>query len=114
MIEQQNGSIINMSSILAQRIQYSIPYGVSKAAIERFTLGLAKELQRYNIAVNCLRPYFVKTEVVTTFLSDTDTSDWESPEMWGKYTALVATKDAQSLTGRILDQAALKEIFGPV
>jgi len=114
MVSRKSGHIINMSSILAHRIQYSIPYGVTKAAIERFTLGLAKEMRKFNVAVNALRPDFTVTEAVTTYMPDIDTSGWQRPEMWGKYTILIATNDAQSLTGRILDEAALKEIFGAV
>jgi hypothetical protein len=34
--------------------------------------------------------------------------------MWGKYAVLVASKTVEELTGRILDQAALTELFGPI
>ncbi len=114
MVAQKSGHIINLSSILAQEIQFSIPYGVSKAAIERFTLGLAREVRKHNVAVNALCPSWTVTEAVTTLSSGTDTSGWQLPEMWGKYTVLIASKDAQSLTGRILDEPALKELFGAV
>ena len=89
-------------------------YGTSKAAIERFTLGLAREMTKHNIAVNALCPDFTVTEAVTTLLPNMDRDGWQQPEMWGKYAALVAGQDAQSLTGRILDDVALREIFGPV
>ena len=102
------------SSVLAIDVKYSIPYGASKAAIERLTLGLAKEMKKYNVAVNALRPDFTTTEAVTAELPDLDTSDWQKPEMWGKYAAKVATQDVENLTGRILDEEALKQLFGPV
>lgn len=114
MVEKRSGAIINLSSILATTVKFSIPYGATKAAIERFTLGLAKEMKKFNIAVNALRPDFTVTEAVETFLPEVDTSEWQRPEMWGRYTALVAAQDAESLTGRILDVEALEEIFGPV
>jgi len=114
MIERKEGHIINLSSVLASTIKFSIPYGASKAAIERLTCGLAKEVKKYNVAVNALCPDFTVTEAVETFLKDVDTTTWQRPEMWGRYAALVAAKDAESLTGRILDEPALKEIFGPV
>jgi citronellol/citronellal dehydrogenase len=114
MVEKRSGSVINLSSILAKTVKFSIPYGATKAAIERYTLGLAKEMKKYNIAVNALCPDFTVTEAVETFLQDVDTSDWQRPEMWGKYTALVAAQDAGTLTGRILDVEALREIFGTV
>ena len=99
---------------MAIQIKFSIPYGASKAAIERLTLGLAKEMKKHNVAVNALRPDFTVTEAVKAELPDVDTSGWQRPEMWGKYAALVAAQDAEGLTGRILDAEALKEIFGPV
>ena len=40
MVERNSGVIINMSSILALRVQQSIAYGTTKAAVERFTTGL--------------------------------------------------------------------------
>lgn len=113
MIQRNSGVIINMSSILATRVQYSVAYGATKAAIERFTTGLARELRRTNISVSCLKPYFSKTEVVTGFLDGrVDTSDWEEPEMWGKYCVQIADADPAITTGKIFDQALCKETFG--
>ena len=115
MIEQRSGSIINVSSEAGDvLIKGSIAYGVTKAALERFTLGLGKEMRKHNIAVNGLRPALTVTEAVRFFMPDVDTSGWQSPEMWGKYAVLVAAQDAKTLTGRILDEATLKQIFGPV
>jgi citronellol/citronellal dehydrogenase len=112
MVAQRSGHIINLSSVLATRIQFSIPYGTSKAAIERFTLGLAKEMRKYNVAVNALCPDFTATEAVKTFLKNADTTHWQKSEMWGEYAVMVAAQDAESLTGKILDEPALREIFG--
>ena len=67
MVEQKNGHIINLSSVLAKTIKFSIPYGATKAAIERFTLGLAKEIKKHNIAVNALCPDFTVTEAGHNF-----------------------------------------------
>ncbi|MFC1822055.1 SDR family NAD(P)-dependent oxidoreductase [Thermodesulfobacteriota bacterium] len=114
MKERGRGNIINLSSILAIKIKFSVIYGASKAAIERLTLGLAEEMKKYNVAVNALRPDFTVTEAVETELPDEDTSDWQRPEMWGKYAALVAVQDAESLTGKILDEDALRNIFGAI
>ena len=59
MIEEKRGSIINISSLAAnKRVRgfSGISYGVSKAGLERLTWGLAAELGQYNIAVNSLSP----------------------------------------------------------
>jgi 3-oxoacyl-[acyl-carrier protein] reductase len=114
MIERNSGVIINMSSILALRVQYSVPYGATKAAVERMTTGLSRELRKTNISITALRPFFVKTEVVTEFLDGrSDMSDWEDPEMWGKYAAMISAADPATTTGKIFDQALCKETFGP-
>jgi NAD(P)-dependent dehydrogenase (short-subunit alcohol dehydrogenase family) len=115
MVEQGSGMIINVSSILAKEIRMSIPYGVTKAAVERLTLGLAREMRReLGIAITCIRPYFVKTEVVMEFMEGRDTSNYEEPIIWQKYPAMLAAADPQEVTGKIWDKAALEEKFGKV
>jgi NAD(P)-dependent dehydrogenase (short-subunit alcohol dehydrogenase family) len=114
MLERNSGVIINMSSILALRVQYSVAYGATKAAVERMTQGMARELRKTNISVCAMRPFFVKTEVVTEFLDGrSDTSDWEEPEMWGVYCSRIAGAESADTTGKIFDQALCKEQFGP-
>jgi NAD(P)-dependent dehydrogenase (short-subunit alcohol dehydrogenase family) len=115
MLEKKSGTIINVSSILAKEIRMSIPYGVTKAGVERFTLGLAREMRREEgIAITCIRPYFVKTEVVMEFMKGRDISDYEEPIIWQKYPAMLADSPAQEITGKIWDKAALEEKFGKV
>ena len=46
MLEQKSGMVINVSSILAKEIRMNIAYGVTKAAVERLTMGLAREVRR--------------------------------------------------------------------
>ncbi len=115
MLEKKSGMIINVSSILAKEIRMSIPYGTSKAAVERFTLGLAREMRREEgIAITCIRPYFVKTEVVMEYMKDRDTSLFEEPIIWQKYPAMLAGLPAAEATNKIWDKAALEEKFGKV
>jgi len=114
MVKRRSGNIINLSSVAAKTIKFNIAYGVSKAAIDRFTLGLAKEMKRHNIAVNALCPDSTVTEGIKAHLPHADTRGWQLPQMWGKYAVLVAAQEAESLTGTILDESALKKIFGTV
>ena len=115
MLEKKSGMIINVSSILAHQIRMNVAYGVTKAGVERFTLGLAREMRReMDIAITCIRPYFVKTEVVMEFMEGRDTSDYEEPIIWQKYPAMLAGTDPQEVTGKIWDKAALEEKFGKV
>jgi NAD(P)-dependent dehydrogenase (short-subunit alcohol dehydrogenase family) len=59
------GSIVNVSSAAA-RIgspgQY-VDYAASKAAIDTFTMGLAKEVAAESIRVNAVRPGIIDTEI---------------------------------------------------
>ena len=115
MIEKKSGMIINVSSILAKQIRMNIAYGVTKAAVERLTMGMAREVRREEgIAVTCIRPYFVKTEVVMGFMEGRDTSDFEEPIIWQKYPAMLASAKPQDVTGKIWDKAALEEQFGKI
>ena len=62
MIERRSGSILNISSIAAvhpkpgQRSYDGAVYGMTKAAIERMTTGLAAEMFEHGIGVNALAP----------------------------------------------------------
>ncbi len=115
MLEKKSGTIINVSSILAHQIRMNIAYGVTKAAVERFTMGLAREMRREEgIAITCIRPYFVKTEVVMGFMEGHDTSDFEEPIIWQKYPAMLAASKPADITGKIWDKAALEEKFGKI
>ncbi len=61
----KGGAIVNISS---RAIQYGGPneyvhYAASKAAIETFTLGLAREVASEGIRINCVSPGLIATEI---------------------------------------------------
>lgn len=57
MVMQRSGVIINMGSIGGVRLlEVPVHYAASKAAVNGFTIALAKELARYNIRVNTVVP----------------------------------------------------------
>lgn len=61
----QGGSIVNVSSLAAKTgapNEY-IDYAASKAAIDAFTIGLAKEIAGEGIRVNSVRPAFIYTDI---------------------------------------------------
>ena len=105
MIRQGKGSIINISSLAANvrdggRVPTGVAYGVAKAGIERFTWGLAAEVGRFNIAVNCLKPgKVVDTEGMRFWTSEEDRKGWTSPEKMVKCAIFLAAQDAGSVTG---------------
>lgn len=61
----RGGSIVNISSAsarLGSPGEY-VDYAASKGALETFTTGLAKEVARDGIRVNCIRPGHIYTEM---------------------------------------------------
>jgi citronellol/citronellal dehydrogenase len=105
MMSRRSGSIINISSVQAQQkasVKAGIVYGVSKAAIERLTYGMAVELKPFNIAVNCLKPRgAVRTEGMGYLYPDVDQSGWDSPDMMIKASVFLAAQDGAGVTGSV-------------
>ncbi len=61
----KGGAIVNVSSVAARtagRANETVHYGASKAAVDNFTLGLAREVADQGIRVNAVRPGPVKRE----------------------------------------------------
>ncbi|MFC1916716.1 SDR family NAD(P)-dependent oxidoreductase [Chloroflexota bacterium] len=111
MMKQGSGSIINLSSILGTRVISSgVPYGVTKAAIERFTKGVAREVSEYNIAVNALCPAYTDTEGLRIANPDKARASLQKVEMWGSYALFLACQDASSLTGKCLTARELEKL----
>ena len=58
------GSIVNIASILAERVQKALTnYAASKAAVVQFTKAAALELAQHKIRVNALCPGYFNTEL---------------------------------------------------
>jgi 3-oxoacyl-[acyl-carrier protein] reductase len=69
MIKQKSGKIIPISSTAGQRGEsLHTHYGASKGGIISFTKGLATELARHNILVNCVAPGWVATDMSNAVL----------------------------------------------
>ncbi|CAM3501566.1 SDR family NAD(P)-dependent oxidoreductase [Polaromonas hydrogenivorans] len=65
----QSGSIINIASILGERVAGGVaPYAISKAGVIQATKALALELGRHRIRVNALLPGYVATDLNHNFL----------------------------------------------
>lgn len=108
MMQQQSGSIINISSLAAdERDQGTVPtgvaYAVAKAAVDRFTWGLATEVGKYDIAVNCLKPKEpVDTEGMRFWSSGNEKREgWVSAEKMVKCALFLAAQDAKGVTGTV-------------
>ncbi len=64
MIRQKSGKIINIASLKGQEgCEGQVNYSAAKAGLIGFTKTLAKELGKFNIAVNAVCPGFVVTDL---------------------------------------------------
>ena len=73
------GRIVNLSSQAALRpVPGLMSYGMSKLALERMTIDLARQMHPDRIAVNCFRIDIpVASEGTLANMGDVDLSDWE-------------------------------------
>ncbi len=62
------GSIINIASILAKRVNgHNAPYIASKAGLLHLTRALALEWARYSVRVNAILPGYIETDINREF-----------------------------------------------
>lgn len=113
LLDNENASIINISSIVASygNIGQS-NYVASKAAIEGLTKVWAKELalKNINLRVNCISPGFIDTEMIRKVPKDILKSITEKvtlkrlgkPEEVAKLALFLASDDASYITGQII------------
>ena len=126
MIPRGSGSIVNISSGAAVgpgRGPYpdapsnsgGTCYGAEKAALERFSQGLAQEVYQYGVSVTSLAPSQIVATPGTVFhnlVTGMDDPRGESPELMAKAALLLATEPLDKVTGRVTySQQILKE-FG--
>jgi len=115
MINIGGGSIVNISSGAAigpGRGPYAATtsnsggtcYGAEKAALERFTQGLAEEVYQYGISVTALSPSQVVPTPGTIFhslVTGIDDPRGEHPQLMADAALLLATEPLDKMTGRV-------------
>ena len=127
MIPRRTGAIVNISSGAAigpGRGPYTDPavcarggtcYGAEKAALERFTQGLASEVYQHGISVTCVSPSQVVPTPGTVYhrlVSSMDDPRGEPPILMAQAALVLATEPLDRITGRVTySQQILKE-FG--
>jgi citronellol/citronellal dehydrogenase len=126
MIPRKSGSIVNISSGAAigpGRGPYrgalagsgGTCYGAEKAALERFTQGLAMEVYEHGVSVTCVSPSEIVPTPGTLFhglVRSLEGGEGEPPAVMAKAALLLATEPLDKVTGRVTySQAILKE-FG--
>ncbi len=112
MIQQQAGSIINISSVAGVR---SLPgfaaYGASKSGVIMVTKILALEVARYHIRVNAIAPGYFRTDMNAAELDDPEIGPRiikripmrrvGQPEEITPVAVLLASDDASFITGEV-------------
>jgi citronellol/citronellal dehydrogenase len=127
MVERRRGAIVNIGSgaaigpgrgpytDAAAGARNSTCYGAEKAALERFTQGLAAEVYPHGVSVTCVSPSQVVPTPGTVYhklVKGLDDPRGERPELMARAVLLLATEPLDRVTGRVTySQQILKE-FG--
>ncbi len=126
MVERKSGSIVNISSGAAigpGRGPYpdapaeggGTCYGAEKAALERFSQGLAQEVYQFGISVTCVSPSQVVPTPGTIFhnlVTGIDDPRGEPVELMAKSSLLLATEPLDKVTGRVTYSQQILQEFG--
>ncbi len=126
MVERRSGSIVNISSGAAigpgrgpypdaGPIRGNTCYGAQKAALERFTQGLAQEVYQYGVSVTCVSPSLVVPTPGTVFhhlVSGMDDPRGEPPSLMAQAALLLATEPLDAVTGRVTYSQQILAEFG--
>ncbi|HYA34363.1 MAG TPA: SDR family NAD(P)-dependent oxidoreductase [Candidatus Binataceae bacterium] len=126
MIPRKSGSIVNISSgaaigpgrgpyKTATIFRGGVCYGAEKAALERFTQGLAEEVYDFGISVTCVSPSMVVATPGTVhhhLVSGPDDPNGE-PAAWMAQSALIlATEPLDKVTGLVTYSQVLLKQYG--
>lgn len=113
MVPARRGLIVNISFWPAQKYVANVAYGVAKAATDKMTADMYRELREHDVAVVSLYPGLVRTEKVMEAAAYLDLSNSESPEFIGRaVAALAADPQILSRAGQVLVAAALALEYG--
>ena len=126
MISRGAGSIVNISSGSAVgpgRGPYTIPpanpggtcYGAEKAALERFTQGLAMEVYQHGVSVTCVAPSQVVPTPGTVYfnlVTGMDDPRGEPAELMAQAALLLASEPLDKVTGRVTYSQQILSEFG--
>ena len=127
MVPRRSGAIVNISSgsaIGPGRGPYPDPavgarggtcYGAEKAALERFTQGLASEVFQYGISVTSVAPSQVVPTPGTVYhrlVSGLDDPRGEPPILMARAALLLATEPVERVSGRVTYSQQILREFG--
>jgi NAD(P)-dependent dehydrogenase (short-subunit alcohol dehydrogenase family) len=127
MIERRTGAIVNISSgsaigpgrgpykESAATARGGTCYGAEKAALERFTQGLAAEVYPFGVSVTAVSPSQVVPTPGTVYhrlVSSLDDPKGEAPDVMAQAALLLATEPYERVSGRVTYSQQILAEFG--
>lgn len=113
MVPARSGLIVNLSFWSAKKYLGNVACGASKAAADRMTADMARELRAHNVAVVSLYRGLVRTELVMDAAGHLDLGNSESPQFIGRAVAALASDPGvMRRSGQALVAAALGLEYG--
>jgi NAD(P)-dependent dehydrogenase (short-subunit alcohol dehydrogenase family) len=127
MIPRKSGAIVNIGSGAAigpgrgpypdasAGLRGGTCYGAQKAALERFTQGLAAEVYPHGVSVTCVSPSQVVPTPGTVYhklVKGMDDPRGEPPELMARAVLLLATEPLDRVTGRVTYSQQILGEFG--
>jgi NAD(P)-dependent dehydrogenase (short-subunit alcohol dehydrogenase family) len=111
MLPRGRGSIINFGSVVGLRgLPGGAAYTASKGAIAALTKGVAREVAKAGIRVNCLAPGWIETPILDNVAQDSRDRLVQSipmgrlgtPEEIAAVAVFLASDEASYMTGQII------------
>lgn len=117
MLPCRSGLIVNITAWDRDLFLVNVFYDVAKAAINRMTYGIARELRPHEIAAVALAPGFIRTERVAGAFEAAGSKEYlnftESPEYVGRaVVALAADPNVLEKSGKVLAVGDLAAEYG--
>lgn len=117
MVARRSGLVVTISSFGARGYLHSVLYGMSKAALDKMTNDMARELRPHGVTAVSLWPGLVRTESLLsrgiTEVAGVPVAEGESPRFQGRIIAALADDpDVAELTGSALVSAEIAERYG--
>ena len=130
MLPRKSGRIVNISSVAAigpgrgpyegvhaeeHRLKGSSCYGAEKAALERFSQGLAAEVYADGVGVAAVAPSLIVPTPGTVFhklVTGFDDPRGEHPNVLARAVLLLATEPLERMSGRVCYSQQLLKEFG--
>ncbi len=101
MIEHRSGKVLSISGTFASGGAGWLHYYVSKLALEHFTAGLADELRKHLIQVNCICPSDTDTPALRRFFPE-DAESALSVDAVSQLAEFLLSSRADHITGQVV------------